>query len=199
MDGCDGRVTRGGMVRVAAGAGAALAGGAALASRGGSVSEAAPSAAQNARLLNVFLLLERLQQRFYAGALERGALSGELLAFASATERQEAAHVGRLTERLGGDVDPAPDADFTAALSSSQRFGRAAIALEEATLAAYIAHGATLTREAVATIVPIISVEARQAAWIRDLAGVDPAPRAADPPRDAQDVLDGLRDEGLLR
>jgi hypothetical protein len=126
-------------------------------------------------------------------------LSGELLAFASATERQEAAHVGRLTERLGGDVDPAPDADFTAALSSSQRFGRAAIALEEATLAAYIAHGATLTREAVATIVPIISVEARQAAWIRDLAGVDPAPRAADPPRDAQDVLDGLRDEGLLR
>ena len=46
---------------------------------------------------------------------------------------------------------------------------------------------------------PIVSVEARQAAWIRDLAGVDPAPRAADPPRDAQDVLDGLRAEGLLR
>ena len=53
------------------------------------MSEAAPSAAQDARLLNVFLLLERLQQRFYAGALERGMLRGELLAFASASERQE--------------------------------------------------------------------------------------------------------------
>ena len=54
------------------------------------MSEAAPSEARDARLLNVFLLLERLQQRFYAGALERGMLRGELLAFAGATERQEA-------------------------------------------------------------------------------------------------------------
>ena len=35
-------------------------------------------------------------------------------------------------------------------------------------------------------VVPILSVEARQVAWLRDLAGVDPAPRAADPARDAE-------------
>ncbi len=199
MDGFDGRVTRGGMVRMAAGAGTVVAGGAALARLGGAVSEAAPSAAEDARLLNVFLLLERLQQRFYAGALERGALNGGLLAFAATAERQEAMHVRRLTARLDGGADPAPDADFTEATSSPERFGRAATELEEAALGAYIAHSAALTRDAVAAVVPILSVEARQAAWIRDLAGADPAPRAADPPRDAQDVLDGLRAKGLLR
>ena len=199
MDGDDGRITRGGMVRLATAAGAAVAGGAVLVRSGGAVSAAGPSAAQDARLLNVFLLLERLQQRFYAGALERGALRGALLAFAGAAERQEAAHVRMLTARLDGDDDPGPQADFTAATSSPERFGRAAVALEEAALGAYIAHGAALTGETLAAIVPLVSVEARQAAWVRDLAGADPAPRAADPPRDARDVLDGLRAQGLLR
>lgn len=199
VDGCDGRVTRGGMVRLAAGAGAVLTGGAVLARGGDAVSAAAPSQAQDARLLNVFLLLERLQQRFYSGALERGSLGGGLLSFAATAQRQEAAHVRLLSERLAGGADPAPEADLAAATSSPERFGRAAVALEEATLGAYIAHSAALTREAVAAVVPIISVEARQAAWIRDLTGTDPAPRAADPPRDARDVLDDLRDQGLLR
>jgi len=199
MDGDDTRMTRGGMVRLAAVAGAALTGGAMLPRGDGAVSEAAPSRAQDARLLNVFLLLERLQQRFYAGALERGTLHGGLLAFAGAAERQEAAHVRLLTALVDGDDDPAPDADLAAATSSPEQFGHAAIALEEAALAAYIAHGAALTREAIAAVVPIVSVEARQAAWIRDLAGAHPAPRAADPPRDARDVLDGLQAQGLLR
>lgn len=196
----DGRVTRGGMVRLAAGAGAALAGGIALSGGGGGgVSQAAPSEQEDARLLNFFLLLERLQERFYARALETGAVRGDLLTFAAAAGRQERAHVRLLTERLRGDVDDEPQADFTDALASPERFGRAAIELEESALAAYIAHGAALTRDAVAAVVPIVSVEARQAAWIRDLTGADPAPRAADPPRDAQDVLDGLREQGLLR
>ena len=196
----DDRVTRGGIVRIAAGAGAALAGGLALGGGGGGgVSEAAPSAREDARALNFFLLLERLQERFYARTVETGAVRGDLLTFAAAAGRQERAHVRLLAERLRGDVDDEPQADFTDALSSPERFGQAAIELEEAALAAYIAHGAALTREAVAAVVPIISVEARQAAWIRDLAGADPAPRAADPPRDAQEVLDHLREQGLLR
>jgi hypothetical protein len=45
----------------------------------------------------------------------------------------------------------------------------------------------------------IVAVEARHAAWIRDLAGTDPAPRAADPGRSADDVLADLRRKGFLQ
>ena len=46
-----------------------------------------------------------------------------------------------------------------------------------------------------ATLIP---VEARQVAWLRDLAGVSPAPRAADPARNADAVLQELRDKGYI-
>jgi hypothetical protein len=49
-----------------------------------------------------------------------------------------------------------------------------------------------------ATVATLVSVEARQAAWLRDLAGVSPAPRAADPARPAQAVLADLRRRGWL-
>jgi hypothetical protein len=39
----------------------------------------------------------------------------------------------------------------------------------------------------------MLSVEARQAAWVLDLAGKPPAPRAADPARKGDDVLAELR------
>ena len=192
-----GRVTRGGMVRIAAGAAAALTGGIAIAA-GDGASHAAPSKQQDVRLLNFFLLLERLQERLYAEATERDVLDGDLLSFATVAGRQDRAHARLLTDRLGGEADSEPESDFSDALASPERFGRAAIDLEEAAIAAYVAQGAALRRGTVAAIVPLVSVEARHAAWIRDLAGVDPAPRAADPPRDSKDILDGLREKGLL-
>ena len=45
----------------------------------------------------------------------------------------------------------------------------------------------------------MVSVEARQVAWLRDLAGVSPAPRAADPARSVQDVVAELRQKGVIR
>jgi hypothetical protein len=183
---------------MAGGVGAALAGGAAVASHTGGVSVAAPSAQQDARLLNLFLTLERLQEGLYGQATESGAVSGQLLRFAAAAARQERAHVRLLADRLGDDADKPPESDFTQAMSSHERFGRAAIDLEEAALQAYIAHGASLTRDAIAAVVPIVSVDARHAAWVRDVMGVDPAPRAADPPRESEEILDGLRAKGLL-
>jgi hypothetical protein len=192
--------TRGGFVRLAGGAGAALAGGIAIAAGGGDpVSRAAPSEQQDVRLLNFFLLLERLQEGLYTQAVERGAVSGALLRYATAALGQEREHIRILQDRLGGNAEAARDAAFDAALESPDGFKRAAIELEESGLAAYIAYGARLTRPAVAAIVPIISVDARHAAWVRDVAGVGPAPRAADPPRESQAILDDLRKQGLTR
>ena len=70
--------------------------------------------------------------------------------------------------------------------------------LEEAAIGLYVGQAANLSRDAVEAVVPLVSVEARQVAWLRDLRGVSPAPRAADPARPAGDVLRELRRKGYL-
>jgi rubrerythrin len=191
------RLTRGRLLRTAVGAGAAAAGGVALGRLGDGASAAAPSSATDTRILKVFLTLERTQESFYRAALKAGKLSGDLHAFATAAAEQEARHVAFLAERVGGDAGPAPRSQFGAAVTSPERFQAAAIELEEATIAAYIGQGANLTRATLKAVATLVSVEARQVAWIRDLAGQLPAPRAADPSRPPEAVLADLRKKGL--
>jgi hypothetical protein len=158
-----------------------------------------PSRAQDVRILSFLLVLEQAQSAFYDAALRSRALSGELLRFAQVVAPQEHDHVALLRRRLGGSARPAPRFEFRDATSSPARFRRAAIDLEEATAAAYIGQGASLTRDLVAEAAGIVAVEARHAAWIRDLAGALPAPRPADPARSPGDVLTDLRTKGYLR
>ena len=192
--------TRGRLLRAALGTGAVVAGGAATASwTGGGAPLAAPSRDTDARILNLFLLLEQVQEGFYRAALKADVLDARLRRFAQVAGAQEREHVALLMARLGDKARERPQSDFGSALADPERFRDAAIALEETTLAAYIAQGANLTRDAVAAVVPMVSVEARQAAWIRDLAGVSPAPNAADPPRSADAVMAQLRKRGFIR
>jgi hypothetical protein len=151
------------------------------------------------RILRFLLVLEQAQSAFYDAALRSGTLSGELLHFAQVVAPQEHDHVAVLRRRLGASARPAPPFDFREATTSSAHFRRAAIDLEEATAAAYIGQGASLTRDAVAEAAGIVAVEARHAAWIRDLAGALPAPRPADPARSPDDVLSDLRTKGYLQ
>jgi ferritin-like protein len=194
-----GHWTRGDLLRGAAAAGAAVGAGALLGSgAGGGAPFAATSPDTDAKLLNAFLTLERMQEAFYRVALERADLSGELLEFARAAADQEAAHVKFLTERLGSRAAAAPKSDFGSALSSADAFRSTAIRLEESALATYIGQAANLSRALLSPIAALTSVEARQAAWIRDIAGTSPAPRAADPARKAEDVLADLRNRGYI-
>jgi hypothetical protein len=158
-----------------------------------------PSRAQDLRILRFLLVLEEAQAAFYDAALRSGALRGDLLEFARAVSPQERQHVDFLRRQLGTEAPPRPRFDFGEATSRPARFQDTAIDLEEATAAAYIGQGASLTRDAVLDAARIVAVEARHAAWIRDLAGVDPAPRAADVARSADDVLSDLRQKGFLR
>jgi hypothetical protein len=184
--------------RALAAAGAAAAGGAAIGRRGGGSSLAAP-ADTDAAVLNLFLTLERLQAGFYHAALRAGHLDGELKTAATAIAAQEDAHVALLERRLGDRTEAPPRTDFSGAASTPARFRENAIALEEAAIAAYIGQAANLSRALVAPIATLVSVEARQVAWLRDLDGLSPAPRAADPARPGGDVLADLRKRGLLR
>ena len=188
-------VTRGRLLRAGA---AAAAGGAFIGSRRGGASTAAPSRAMDEKILNLFLTLEYVQESFYRQAAESGGLEGELLQLASTVGEQESEHVNALTDQLASAAKPRPRSDFGDAFQSPQRFREAAIALEEAAIAAYVGQTGHLGRRAMRAVVTLVSVEARQVAWLRDLAGVNPAPRAADPARGANDVLGELRKKGFL-
>jgi hypothetical protein len=191
--------TRRRLLRAATAGGAIAAGGAALNARGGGDTVlAAPSAGTDARILNFFLLLEYLQEALYRDGLKHGGLTGELAEYARTVGPQETEHAAFLAKQLGGQARPRPKADFGPALSSPERFRAAAIDLEETAIAAYIGQGANLRRSTVGTVGTLLSVEARQAAWLRSLADVSPAPRAADPARKPSDILAQLRSQGLV-
>lgn len=196
MDGASELTTRGHWLRGAFGGAAAVAGGVALNRLGGA---SAAQGGDDAKILDLFLTLERVQDAFYRQALTAGHLDGELLKLAQTVSPQESAHVKLLEDKLGSQASPRPDSDFGDALSSNEAFRDAAIDLEEAAIAAYLGQAANLTRSGMVTVATLMSVEARQVAWLRDLKGVSPAPRAADPPRPAEDVLDELRQKGYIR
>jgi hypothetical protein len=192
--------TRGGLLRALIGGGAIAAGGAAMGARTESGSSLAAQAGDaDAKILNFFLLLEYVQEGFYRQAVETGGLTGDLLEYATTVAEQETEHVAFLTERLGSRARARPKLSFDESLATGDRFRDTAIDLEETALAGYVGQGANLTTDAITSVATLVSVEARQAAWIRDIAGVKAAPNVADPARKPADVLSGLREKGWLR
>jgi Ferritin-like domain len=192
-----GGITRGRLL--VAGAAAAAAAVATGARRGDGSGLAAASPATDAEILNFFLTLEYAQAAFYRQAVESERLDGELLALATAFARQEEEHARLLVGHLGGRARPRPrPVELDEVVASAEVFRRTAIDLEEAVIAGYVGQAGHLGHRVLRDVATILSVEARQVAWLRDIDGVSPAPRAADPPRAADDVLDDLRGKGLL-
>jgi len=186
-------------LRAALSGGAVMSGGVAFgALRDDAAPRAASASARDAEVLNLFLTLEYVQQAFYEQAVRSGRLRGGLLEYARIVAGQEAQHVAMLRERLGSRADPRPRSNTGDATFSPEEFRAAAVDLEEAVLAAFVGQGANLSKTEIAPVATLVSVEARQAGWIRDLAGVSPAPHAADRARTPDDVLDELRKKGLL-
>jgi len=188
-------MTRG---RLLWGAGAAAAGAAAAASRIGDGASLAAPPGNDAEILSFFLTLEQVQEDFYRRAVEAGKLDGELRKLATTVAGQEHEHVRFLVGRLDDRTPPRPRTDFGDTVASPDAFLRTAITLEEAAIAGYVGQSGNLGRDQVASIARLVSVEARQVAWLRSLSGDNPAPRAADPARKAGDVLDQLRSKGWL-
>ena len=193
-------LTRAGLLRATLAGGAVVAGGVAIGARsGGGASYAAPSKDSDTEILRLFLLLERVQEDLYRAAVDSGRLTGDLRKFAETTLVQERRHAAFVAERLQDDGGERPRTSFAEAVATPASFRSAAIELEEAAIAAYVGQGANLTHEVIAPVAALVSVEARQAAWIRDIAGRNGAPNAADPARKPDEVLSGLREKGWLR
>ena len=193
------RSTRRVLIRGGLLAGAALAAGGALVGSGASTAAPAPSRALDRKIFNFALLLERLQAAFYSAAMNTGRVRGELREFAEVVGAHEREHVDFLEKALGAGADPSPTFEFGSATDDRQKFLDAAVLLENTGVAAYNGQAANLTKGSLAAAAEIVSVEGRHAAWISDLAGRHPAPRAADPGATAEDVAATLRATGFIK
>jgi hypothetical protein len=180
-------------------AGAAAIAGLSLLGRRAGPAGATPSKAQDQKIFNFALLLEYLQAGFYGEAVDRGRLKGEVREFAEIVSEHEREHVKYLQRALGDRARKRPAFSFGDATLEERKFLDAAVLLENTGVAAYNGQAANLTKNALAAAAEIVSVEGRHAAWISDLAGADPAPRAADPGASAQAVVSTLRRTGFLK
>jgi hypothetical protein len=183
----------------------ALFGGAGVATGGvliGGLPGTAPSAQspeQDVEVLNFVLELERIQEAFYAEALESLSLSQEWREFARVVGGQERAHRAFVEGALRDAARSAPELDFGDLLTDQASFQAAAVELEDISVAAYNGQATNLTPRGLAAAARIASVESRHAAWARDLAGMTPAPLGSDRAFGAERARAALVDAGLAR
>ena len=187
------------LVRRGALGGAALLAGGSFLGRRPDAADAAPSRSQDQRIFNFALLLEYLQAEFYSRGLSQAGLHGEVRAFAEAVSEHEREHVAFLQKALGANARQKPTFNFGDAMKDEKSFVATAVTLENLGVSAYNGQAANLTKRALAAAVEIVSVEGRHAAWISDLAGQPPAPRAADPGASAAAVVAALNRTGFLK
>jgi len=133
----------------------------------------------DARVLDLLLLVEQTEAAFYAAALDAGILEGELLDFAQTVAAHEREHLA-VVEAAVGDPSTAPEFDFTRHLAEPEAFARAAARLEDAAVGAYNGQAGNVSTKVFTVAARIVSVEARHAAWVRSIEDRDPAPDATD-------------------
>jgi len=194
--------TRADFLRKTAIGGGALLGGGAILGALPSVALGAPPRSDVA-ILNFALTLEYLEAAFYTEAVQKGRLSGEAAKFASVVGKHERSHVNFLKAALGGNAVKRPKFNFRETTSDQAKFLETATALEDTGVMAYAGQGPLLkTKSIVAAALSIHSVEARHAAWVRDIRGngsaPSPAPSAFDSPKTKRQILAAVKATGFI-
>ena len=128
---------------------------------------AAPSSANDVKILNYALTLEYLEAAFYKEAVNRGKFTGQVGAFAKLVHAHEAAHVQFLKQALGSAAVKSPKFDFADTTTDRAKFKATAFALENTGVKAYAGQAANIKQSAVVkAAVSILTIEARHAAAI---------------------------------
>jgi rubrerythrin len=177
----------------------AVAAGAAVAAGVASGPLESPSAQSDRDIeaLQLLLALEYTETAFYAEALERGSLRGEMKDYASAVLAQEREHLAFVKQALGSRAEREPRFDFGSATRDPDDFAAAAAELEDIAVAAYNGQATNVSKATLEAAATVVSVEARHAAWVRSISGEPPAPDATDKPLAADEVRQGLERIGL--
>jgi hypothetical protein len=163
--------------------GAVIAGGALLADAAPARAARSGLAKSDLSILNYALVLEYLQASFYTEAERGGALTGKTAAAARVVGAVERAHVKAFLELLGSKAVKRPLFDFQGTTEQQRPFLKTAVAFEDLAVAAYKGQAPKLkSKPVLAAAIGIHSVEARHAAWMRELFGITPAVHAFDQP-----------------
>ncbi|CAN5791719.1 hypothetical protein BH18ACT13_BH18ACT13_19110 [soil metagenome] len=160
------------------------------------LSFAQPSPSQDVQVLNFALTLEYLEAAFYTQARN---LTGETREFARVVGAHERQHVAFLKKALGAKAVKSPTFDFGNTVTNQARFQATAVVLEDTGVAAYNGQGPRVTKPVLAAAGSIVSVEARHAAWIRDIVNQNPAPKAFDQAQSMSQILAAVRATGFIQ
>jgi hypothetical protein len=162
--------TRLGFLRKAGVGGATILGGSAFLGALPKLANAATIPAGDIAILNFALTLEYLEAAFYTQAVSGGQLTGETKRFATVVGQHERAHVAFLKKVLGSNAVAEPKFDFKDTTTNQSKFQATAQTLEDTGVHAYLGQvGNIQTKAVLAGAGRILPVEARHAAWIRDL------------------------------
>jgi hypothetical protein len=139
------------------------------------------------KILNFGLRFERLQATFYTQAEELGTIgdmSDRKQKWARTLGAHERAHVKILKQVLGPKAGPRPSFDFGEDNETDAAFTRTAVAMEDLTVALLTGIVPQVNdRGITAALLGLLTVEARHAAWARNITGANPVPVAFDEPR----------------
>ena len=198
-------VTRGDALRRAVLGGGALFGVSALLSSvpASAMASTTRASAGDVDILNFALTLEFLEAAFYAEAVSKGKLSGEAAKFAMTVAHDEAAHVTFLKGALGSKAVKQPMFDFKGTTAKQGTFLKTAMALEDTGVSAYAGAAPMIAnKKTLAAALSVHSVEARHAAWVRNIIGhggtPSPAPAPFDPALSKAAVLKVVTGTGFI-
>ena len=154
-------------------------------------------------ILNFALTLEFLEAAFYAEAVRNRAIAGELRRFAQVAGRHEAAHVAFLKKALGRQAVKRPRFNFKGTTADATKFAQTAQLLEDTGVKAYLGQVGNIKAKAILKAAgSILPVEARHAAWIRDIRGRGnppiPAPSSFESGLTKNQVLAAVRGTGFI-
>jgi hypothetical protein len=163
--------TRAGFLRKAGLGGAAVVGGGAFVGAMPALARAAAIPASDIAILNFALTLEYLENAFYAEANAGGKLTDAATKrFSQVTGQHEAQHVAFLKKVLGAKAVAEPKFNFQGTTQDQAKFQATADVLENTGVHAYLGQVPNIKTKAVLVGAGrILPVEARHAAWIRDI------------------------------
>ena len=152
----------------------------------------AAAAVTDLDILHFGLRFERLQATFYTQAEELGTIarmSAAKRAWARTLGAHERAHVRIIKKVLGPKAEPRPFFDFGEDNETDAAFTRTAVAMEDLTVALLTGVMPQIgDRRLAAAVFGLMTVEARHAAWARNIVNATPAARAFDEPRTLRSV-----------
>ncbi len=167
-------------------------GGAALLAALANPATAAAAKVDDTAILNYGLRFERLQASFYTETEQLGTVDKMKDAkreWARTLGAHERAHVKIIKNVLGKKAEGRPTFDFGDESGDEDRFTRTAVAFEDLTVALLTGVMPLIeNRRLAAAFFSLLTVEARHAAWARNLSGATPAPAAFDEPRTLESV-----------